>query len=281
MGVTKYHQLNDRAWLEQKYVEEGLSTHQIARLIEAKGHSVVVEALVRLGISARDKRSAVLRRFENDGRREDDGFILNMSVITGGLLGDAYLKNHSKTSSYGSPAFGVKHKDRQHVEFVSRLLFPSNPEGRIFERTYWYTRLGRQYTSYELLSLTHGELSPLFEEWYPEMSGYRKVVPASIKIDETSLLHWFMDDGTAVWNKRQVKICLSTMSFCRADQERLGDILARQWGLDVQLHRTPNGSGWTMAISQRHTVEFYEIIGLCPVPSLEYKWKTPNPLVRI
>lgn len=274
MGRIRYQELQDGEWLRQKYEAEGLSTKQIADLVGSPCPTVVGDALSRHGIQKRNKRDATIRRFEGDGRRVNDGFVMNRSVVIGGLLGDAYLKSHGRSSESGAPAFAVKHKDLEHIRFVSNLLFPTNPTGRIFERRHRASD-GRPYTSYEIVSLTHDDLSPLFREWYPERTGYRKVVPESVELDEVALLHWFLDDGSSRWqSKTSVEITLCTESFSRLDQERLCDILGAKWGVDAYLSRIRAGTGWRMKITERTSVDhFYSAIGQCPVSSLDHKWK--------
>jgi hypothetical protein len=46
-----------------------------------------------------------------------------------------------------------------------------------------------------------------------------------------------------------------------------------QFDLDCKLKKVNYGTGCQISISQSQTALFYDIIGKCPVSSMEYKWK--------
>ena len=273
MNSKKYPMLNDSEWLRKRYVEDGASTLVIGREVGGCNPNLVRQALAQIGVTTRDFRQGQIHR------REDDGFVLNVPLITGTLLGDAGLKMHSKRSLICSPHYYVKHTDRSHVEFVAGLLFGDKGDGRISERTWFSRPLGRMYTNYELRSYSHDSLRPFFEEWYPAESGYKKVVPPSIEIDETVLLHWFMDDGCSYQRKghgrrsRQIVITFCSESFLKEDQEMLCQKVNDRFDLGLRVHPYNQGTGWRIRLPQSRIDDFYDIIGPPPVQSLAYKWK--------
>ncbi|KKM21887.1 hypothetical protein LCGC14_1630980, partial [marine sediment metagenome] len=78
----KYDILNDKDYLFQKYIVEGLSTEDIALLAGAKTPNSARQALLRFGIVVRNGREGQVYK------REGDGFSLNketQQIIEGGL----------------------------------------------------------------------------------------------------------------------------------------------------------------------------------------------------
>ena len=117
--------LNDKDWLRGKYEKEGLSTNAIAELVGVKTPNSVRQALLRHGIKVRSVSDGLTYG------REDDGFIINKSVLTGCLLGDAYLSVYNKRSDCSYPCFRKKNKHQDHVEFVAELMFVDKSKAKI------------------------------------------------------------------------------------------------------------------------------------------------------
>ena len=276
MGSRKYPLLNDDVWLRQKYLDEGLAPKIIAEIVGAANEASVRQALIRLGIPRRGYREAQVHR------REHDGFILNGPVITGCLLGDASLEVSNKHSAECAPRFVTGHVNLGHVQFTAAALFENGGGDKIAERTTFHKQIGRSYTWYVLQSQTHECLQPIFDQWYPEEHGYRKSVPMDIEMTPEVLLHWFLDDGFSTLRRRgvdgksqQVLVTLCSESFSVEDQEGLCAIINSRFDLDARLIRYHAGVGWRISIPQSRSTLFFEIIGPSPVPSLDYKWKTP------
>lgn len=268
MGKSKYELLNDEGWLRQKYVEEQRSTPEIAKIVGAKGASIVWEALRRFGIPRRSISDAMMLG------GDDDHFVFDRSVINGCLLGDGSLRSYSR-SDQSIPRFECKHALREHTVYVATLLFSDKPEDRVFEETLYHKQLGRQYTCYILRSLTHAYLKPVIDEWYPEASGYRKVVPGSLRLDATSLLHWFMDDGTVQRNQAGRNICcvfFCSESFSKQDQEMLVGQMNSLFDLQAYLQPYRAGSGWRIRIPSTSVKQFFSIVGPPPIEAVSHKW---------
>lgn len=271
----KYESLNDIEWLNQKYLEEGLSTNEIMNLVGAKTPNSVRQALIRANINVRSISDGLTHD------REDDGFITNVDVITGCLLGDAKLDVWNKASNASYPSFEKKNKFIDHIEFVGRCLF-NNWETRLAYETNWCN--GRKFVYPKITSLTRKDLLPIYRKWYPEWNNYEKMIPDDININEIILLHWFLDDGSTslrnriylfgwVQKKKQVKLTFCTECFTKENQQMLCDKINDRFPLQTGLKKTNSGTGWRIGIPQSKVFLFYEIIGPPPVASLAYKWK--------
>lgn len=267
---SKYELLNDADWLHQRYIVEQLSTIKIGKLIGVKQPNSVRQALLANGISLRSVSDGLTCN------RTDDGFVIEESVLTGCLLGDAGLQKWKKGSANALPAFYKKNKFYSHIKYVGELLF-----GDLWETRYKpeYRLLnGKNLLYHRINSLTHKELVPIYERWYPESNGYLKVVPDDIKIDAKVLLHWFMDDGSTSFRKDRGSIVatLCTESFSKEDQEKLVAKVDEAFGMKFTLKPVNFGTGWRIGIKSTTLPMFYDIIGPCPVPDLVYKWKVPG-----
>jgi len=116
MGKVLCDKLYQREWLHEKYVIQGLSRRQIAALLGVSEGSVK-HALKKLGIPCRNLRDASLSRFRSDGRHHDDHFVLDLSALSGTLLGDASLNMNSRSSEIGAPALVISHSVRDGVDY--------------------------------------------------------------------------------------------------------------------------------------------------------------------
>jgi hypothetical protein len=268
----RYPLLNDKDWLQRNYLVEGKSLDELKALVGAKNHNSVRQALERFGMVARSISDGLTHN------REDDGFSPNASVIDGTLLGDAFLSVYNKTSELSYPSYCKRNKHIEHHQYVGDLLFGDN----------WVTRVKEQSSicngkvcNYHLLrSLSHKELMSYHRRWYPVLNNYIKCIPEDIVINEEVLLHWFLDDGSSSYRKRdgkktnQVLITFCSESFEKADQERLCDQIHEKFPtIKPKIMPCQWGTGWRIKILQAQANAFYEIIGLPPVASLAYKWK--------
>lgn len=272
----KYPALNDPDWLRKKYVEDELSTVEMCKLAGAKTPNSARQALIRHGISVRDLSDGAT------AGRKDDGFVLNKAVIEGGLLGDASLRVYNRLSEQSYPYFHRKNKFLEHVEWISRLLCGEQGPSHITP----YRRIvdGRIFSHYLFRTLSHKELLPFYRRWYPERSGFKKVIPQDIEVNETVLLHWFLDDGSSYNRKRnypthwtqkqqQIEIQFCSESFTEEDQEMLCTKIAMKFPLTPRLKGVKRGAGHRTVLPQSQAAVFFEILGPPPVQSLAYKWR--------
>lgn len=269
---SKYELLNNKEWLEQKYLVEKLGTIQICRLAGAKTANSARQALIRHGIPVRSISDGL-------GVNREDSFVMNEEVITGCLLGDGFLRIWNSDSEVSYPYFAKRNINYDHVVFVAGLVFANGGKEQIAERKEKAAWDGSPYTVFELRSFVHRELKPWYDKWYPSLSERVKVVPKDIRITPSVLLHWFLDDGTSYLRKRptrQVVIRLCSESFSRKDQEMLCEKI-ELLGIKCRLHRESGkacvGTGWRIEVKQSSADTFYNVIGPCPIQSMAYKWK--------
>ena len=275
MQSTKYPELNDREWLKHQYDDLGLSTVRIAKRLGC-GSSSVRQAMLDHGIKIRD---ASARRALLMSTRVGDGFIFNRSVIDGCLLGDASLITRNKHSDTSIPYFQKMNKPMDHVEFVASLLFEE--WGDKIHKLEHHSGGVVTKTQYAIYSLSYDEFLPMHREWYPASRGYKKSVPESLQIDETVLLHWFLDDGMCGLHRgTRPRLIFCSESFLLEDQKMLCQKVNDVFPLGMKVYAAGSGTGWRIGIPPDNVALFYEIIGPPPVPSLAHKWKETRESLR-
>jgi len=265
---SKYELLNNKNWLYQKYIIEGLSGKEISKIIGAKNGSSVTCHLKKHGIEVRSVSDGLTLG------RVEDGFVLNMPVIEGCLMGDGSMLSANPKSDFSYPYFSKTNKNYDHVKFVSKILFPEKWEERI--KIQIRNKSGKIFNYFSFKSLVHKELMKTYRKWYPPENNYKKIIPYDLELSSEMLLHWFMDDGCSCqvrkWSKtKQIIINLCTHGFEKKYQEFLIERIWEKFGIKMNLQR--NGKYWFIHITPSKVPLFYEIIGPCPVPSMEYKWK--------
>jgi len=272
---SEFVQLNDKEWLTDKHVGGKLAPLQIARIVGAKQGATVVKALRHFNIPIRICR----RPFTSI----NDNFKVNQSVIDGCLLGDGCILNKCIT-----PIFRKKNKYHDHVMMVAESLCGNMAARRVKKQIskgpVGTASEGKLFECYLFTTLSHCELKPFCDRWYPIERrdypvGFRKSIPQDIEINPTVLLHWFLDDGSTSYRVRdkkikydQIRLVFCTDSFTKEDQEMLAKKVNNKYDLDMKT--TPfHNSSWRLRIPQSRVPKFFEIIGPPPVKSLTYKWK--------
>jgi len=268
---SQYSELNDKKWLIQKYITKGLGIRKIAKLVGAKTSNSVRQALIKFNIPVRNISDGLTHN------REEDGFVLDLPTVEGGLLGDASLGIYNKRSDISNAYFHKTNKFYDHVEYVAKILFPKKWKDRIRENKAKYTYKGITTikTYYNVRSLSYHILTPLRQKWYPASNNFIKLIPRDLELTPEHLLHWFMDDGCSYIRTRRknkpIIIQFCTDCFTKDDQEFLQGQLLEKFGIKSWLHK--NKKRYRIELLQSQADKFYDIIGPCPVPSFEYKWK--------
>lgn len=268
MLSRKYPQLNDEKWLRQKYEVECLGTRAIGVLAGVKTPNSVRQALIRFGIPVRTISDGITCK-------QNDGFIPSWNVLHGCLLGDGCLQAWNKRSDYSYPSFHKKNKYYDHISYVAQILFGNKWKDAISEGGNACN--GKWCTYFCLRSLAHKELMPLYRKWYSPENDYKKVVPVDLELNKEMVLHWFLDDGSTSYRRKesktkQVRGVFCSESFSKNDQETLCE---KMNGLGIRCSIRPygEGTGWRIHIKQKCVADFLDFIGPSPVSSLAYKWK--------
>jgi hypothetical protein len=248
--------------------ETGTSALQISRLI-----SPTVGKIVDRGtILARLRQWNVLIR-EGYFLRSDVITTLSekeVSILQGLLLSDGYLGRRNMT-----PRFGITSIHKPYVKWISTNL-PFD-----FRRIYsvpekYVNRNGKIYRYKECHQLSTNadrSLISFAQTWYP---NGKKIVPRSLKLNPTVLLHWFLGDGSSSYSKNSKSICVSfsTDSFSENDCEFLIEQLY-QLHPQLQFNKYHSKGKPFLRSGRKETVgAFFDIIGTPLLQCFAYKWKS-------
>lgn len=284
--MSKYKELDDENWLNEKYNNELLSLLAIGKLLGCNNNSVR-QALLKFGFSIRNPSQAQLttRSFDLN---------IDKSVLDGSIMGDASL--HKWRKGYNSlPFLKKKNKNFDHLNWFAKN-FESIPNITFTEQFLKATQ--KTYTYYTYRSKVDPQLQEYYERWYPESNNYVKVIPNDIEVDSVFLLHWFLDDGYSHLRDRineyakigkgwttktdQVNVGFCTECFELEQQQFLCDKINDKFDLGIKPHKIvwknskEDKKGYRLRIPQSNSNKFFEIVGDCPIESLKYKWKIIN-----
>lgn len=279
----KYQQLGDSNWLRTKYCEQKLSFSAIANLVGCKWHSVR-SACLRHNVPIRTRGEGL----RNARRWGEDYFVFNGSVINGCLLGDGGLSCQNRKSDDSFPTFTVSTIHYDHAMWIAKQLFVQKPEARVKERI--SKGLSPNGSIFRVTTITHDNLVPVFQSWYPKANGFKKIIPEDIEINETLLLHWYLGDGYSYMvtrkkckNPLRVRVQFATQSFQKDELEMLCEKVKAKFGIKLyprfhQRYGQIKGTGYHVELSEKidQAVLFFSLIGPPPVASLAYKWKIPE-----
>jgi len=261
----------DETWLRQKYLEENLSSRDIAKMCGC-GKSAILKWMNIFDIQRRSTSEACKGRKLSLKTREKISNTLHLKMgnhcnlsdkalewIEGELLGDGSLTMRSKYSA----RFNYTSKYIEYADYVSHSLemFGIKRSGKIIK--YKNNQHGAIIFCYR--SRDYAELLPLRKKWYPEG---KKIVPKDIKLTRLVSRQWYIGDG-GLYNAKQSNpyIGLATCGFTIKEVELL------RYRLDsLGFKNTRNKSNNTIRISAYSVKDFLKYIGSCPVTCYQYKW---------
>lgn len=160
---------------------------------------------------------------------------IGLQIAYGCLMGDG----HTRLVKDGLARFSMVHCEAQRgwLEFKKDWMKPFfiNPspsktvggEKKFSEGTY---KVQDQYT---YCSVSHPEILKIHQVFY---SGKRKNITNEVLdlLDETSLLVWYLDDGTCNKNKRAGSI--ATDCFSLEEHLLIQEWFLRRWGIEVKIY---------------------------------------------
>ncbi len=242
----------DRNWLKGKYIDEKLSTVQIAKLCNCDS-STISYWLNKFNITIRSCGEGVYIRKTNHCDLSTEA----RQWLDGELLGDGCLvfSNRSAKFSYGS-------KYKEYINYISDTLnsFRIKQAGKI--RKYYYKKLSYYYYN----SLSYAELLIIRKRWYPD--NKKKIIPRDLKLTPLLLRQEYIGDGSLVHRKKhRPSIVLSTCGFPIKNVEWLVDELGKK---GFKATRRPSNN--IINISTYSTKDFLQYIGNCPVKCYQYKF---------
>jgi DNA-binding XRE family transcriptional regulator len=170
-----------------------------------------------------------------------------LDIIKGSLLSDASVKLDTyKNSKYFT--FRLTAKDKNYLEWVRRIfnrfkihcwITHDNKVSNVHSLCFYINTSPRHF-SQELLNLR--------DKWYKKINGKTiKTVPRDLKLTPTTLLFWYLGDGSLIRRKnddtRVPPVVFATNSFLKADVEFLCEKL-KELGLNFYIAKDSSLRGF-------------------------------------
>jgi hypothetical protein len=187
---------------------------------------------------------------------------IDISAINGHLLGDGSVLNPEPKRKKTCVFSHTSSKQDYSLWIINNTLgLDLRP---VWVRKYLDERTNKVYTSYWFRSRANSLFTELRSLWY---SNGTKEVPKNLSIDALCLQRWFLDDGSLA---TKGGVYLSTDGFNQSSLDHLCNELDK-FGLLPSLHK--NDSNYRIYIPKYRTYKFFQVIGDCPLESMQYKWK--------
>lgn len=263
-----YHQLNNKTWLEEQYINKKRSLSSIMLEIGCKSSNSVRQSLLHFNINVRNPSEGL--RINNPEPKID------YDKIIGSLLGDGSLGKYNKNSKKSIAFFRKRNIYYNHIKYIASSVYDN-----------YDTHISKEYKKDKFIcftfqSFSHEKFEELYQKWYPEKSNRIKIIPRDLIITSGVLLNWFLDDGSSYYRKRmyngikqirekQVKIQLCTDCFTYEDQLFLSNQINDNF--DLKSIVTPYCKTYRIQIPQSKSQDFFKVIGECPIKEFDYKWK--------
>jgi len=245
-------QYRSKEWLQNKYINEKLSSRQIAKLCGV-AHSVIQYWFKKYNIPIRSYKESIDLAYKNHCDLSQKA----INWIEGELLGDGCLLSES----YRTANFRYASKYLEYASYIKDTLKSFGIEGgKIYKR---YHKDSNCY-SYSYASFRYPELLPIRKQWYPEG---KKIVPKDIKLTPLVVRQWYIGDGCLNCSKKHNPyISLATNGFNAIDINWLVEKLNK---LKFKAKKHLNN---TIYISTYSTKAFIDYIGKSPIRCYDYKF---------
>jgi len=215
--------------IKEMYWDEGLKQREIADKLG------VTQGTVSRGMSRHD----IKRKHRGPSAQKINGGLSDngTEIITGEMLGDGCIVSKSPHSARFE--YGVS--DESHRDWLTDMLREESFDLHIFEtmQNKWKNSI-----RYRITTLSYSCLRDIYETWYTGPSlkytsgdNPSKRVPSEIKLTPTTILHWWLGDGSISHNANQVRI--ATNGFTDDDRDILIEALS---STDIEAVAWKNGN---------------------------------------
>lgn len=255
-------------FLNQHYVQEEKSCREISEFIMNKydisiSVSTIHKKLVENDINRNSLESRLLRDknsldYNKSYLREDI-----IEAIDGFLLGDGSIDSSNKNKKTKSARLTC---GLQYEEFCNYFASFFQDYGMVVSA---YKDEGMSSgVQYHGRSRFHPDFFDQYIRWY----NYKdKQPPDDVRITPTSLMMWYLGDGSVVVKDRSINLRLSTDSFL---PEKVKFLVEKLKLIGINSHRNNDNR---IVIQARSIPVFFDFIGKkSPVKCYDYKFKLPD-----
>jgi len=197
--------------------------------------------------------------------------------IDGLLLGDASIVYPSKNSIYPRLTLSRKAEDKDYLFWQYDVFRDFYTDTGPTPKNFFDYRTGKTYFQYHLQSKSGEVFTEYYKKWYPNK---KKIIPRDLKLTPTTLLVWFLDDGTIIRvSDANLTLWLATNGFCEEDVRFLGEALQAYFGQGFHVYGNSN-RGYKIKCSTESTLKFIKAIDPvfpnCMKRKRTWEWRPTN-----
>lgn len=263
----QYDYILTKEFFNSFYIEKDMSFPKIHEMLKNQGVDISISTLYKYSKKYNIGRdSSEARILWDDSSLDYTKTFLNKDIIEaidGFLLGDGCLYNDKrcKNSKTARITCGLEHRD-----FCEYLMEPFQNYKPIISKQ--KSKTMKQGYKWIGQSKYHPDLYVHWKRWYKE--GKTKQPPDDVRITPTSVLMWYLGDGSLVKNNKSICIRLSTDGF---HPDRVDFLISKLNDKDVKCHRNNDNR---IQIKAKGIPNFFKLIGKrSPIKCYQYKFDLP------
>ena len=266
-----YTNLLNKEFFDKYYLEKKMSYPQIRKMLLKRGYNIHVGTLYDYAKKINIGRGASEARRNWDPKSLDYNIsYLNDKMIEnidGFLLGDGGINYDKKTKSKVSRfCCGV-----QYEEFCNYLMdLFKEYNGSVVKRKSKKMKQGFMFSGNTRF---HPDIYKQYERWYPKNGDKRwKQPPDDVKITPTSVMAWYLGDGSVVVKENSITLRLSTDGFAK---EKVDMLVSKLNDINILCKRSKENR---ILLRAKGIPAFFDFIGQkSPIKCYNYKFdKVPK-----
>lgn len=254
---------------KEMYLKNRWGLSRIKNEFELKGKKYSVGFLANRfkenGIELRDASQAATFRTGNDLDHSKSYMTEDlMEAIDGWTIGDGYISSSNQVARISC---GVQHKE--FCDYVRTFFTPYFPTESKLSAPSINSKPGSTGT-WGFRTLSHPDLLIQHKRWYP---NGKKIIPKDVRITPTSVLLWYLGDGTLVVDNESntAVVRLSTDCFTIDD---VNFLVSRLEEIGISCTRTSENR---IRIIAEGIKPFFDFIGRkSPIECYSYKFSVPE-----
>jgi len=263
--------------LRDCYVNKKMSTNDISNKSKKLfgiwvGNVTIYKELIRHNVPIRSISESVSRAMST--LNIDESYLNEKTIewMDGFLLGDGSMSYNKKTFKGARFSFGSSEK--QWTSYAMSGLIKYNPR-KASSKGWKFRPQKPSRPTFSSATKTHPDISLQARRWYP---NGKKIVPPDVRITPTSILLWYLGDGSIGGCSRK-KTLISTnlhLSTCGFTPEENKNILIPK--LEKLNLRCKYGNSKNDIIICPDSIKtFFDIIGYkSPISCYDYKFQVPK-----
>jgi len=265
--------------LHEQYIVQGKSTTEIAKdsltlLGVQASASLVYQSLIRNNIPVRNKSVSV--SMSKSTLDIDQSFIDEPTIewIDGFLLGDGSVKLEWRSNGFGGSRFSFGSVE---IDWTKYAMSKLSAYGVSEPKQYGKTTERCPNIEWQSRTRTHPDIIKQAERWYPNRI---KKVPTDVRITPTSLLLWYLGDGSFIYDTKHntPHLRFATCAFLPSDIENI--LLPKLAALGLICSRETHKND--ICIHSESVGRFFELIGSkSPISCYDHKFNIPEWLSKI